>query len=400
MVRIKISKTLEQKIRLGYPWIFDYQVQNENIRGKTGDLAVVYDSKNRFLAIGLYDPESNIRLRILQILNPVNIDSNFFKERFDRAIQLRNFLPLEGTTGYRLINGENDGFPGLVLDRYESTVVLKLYTTAWIPYLDILIRLFKKQLSVDRCVLRQSRKVAESKVIPKKYSEGKLLFGSKINEPIYFKENGIGFEVDVISGQKTGFYLDQRDNRQKVRLLSKGKSVLNVFSYTGAFSVYAFAGGANSVLEIDSNPIALAASRKNIKLHFQNRNFLVDEFDQIKEDGFNALSKLELGKQRYDLVILDPPAFAKRKKQAKAALNAYKKLAQAGAKVTKKGGILFTASCSVHVQTDNFYKAVFSGIHSTGRGYKEIGRAGHAKDHPFTFREGEYLKGVFCKITE
>ena len=400
MVRIKISKTLEQKIRLGYPWIFDYQVQNENIRGKTGDLAVVYDSKNRFLAIGLYDPESNIRLRILQILNPVNIDSNFFKERFDRAIQLRNFLPLEGTTGYRLINGENDGFPGLVLDRYESTVVLKLYTTAWIPYLDILIRLFKKQLSVERCVLRQSRKVAESKIIPKKYSEGQLLFGSKISEPIYFKENGIGFEVDVISGQKTGFYLDQRDNRQKVRLLSKGKSVLNVFSYTGAFSVYAFAGGANSVLEIDSNPIALAASRKNIKLHFQNRKFLVDEFDQIKADGFDALSKLELGKQRYDLVILDPPAFAKRKKHAKAALNAYKTLAQAGAKVTKKGGILFTASCSVHVQTDNFYKAVFLGIHSTGRGYKEIGRAGHAKDHPFTFREGEYLKGVFCKITE
>ena len=385
MIRIKISKTLEQKIRLGYPWIFDYQVQNEKIGGKAGDLAVVYDSKNRFLAIGLYDPESKIRLRILKTLNPVAIDSNLFKERFDRAIQLRKFLSLEGTTGYRLINGENDGFPGLVLDRYESTIVLKLYTSAWIPYLDILIRLFKTQLSVERCVLRQSRKLTESKIISKKYSEGQLLFGSKISEPIYFKENGISFVVDVISGQKTGFYLDQRDNRQKIRLLSKGKSVLNVFSYTGAFSVYAFAGGANSVLEIDSNPIALAASRKNIRLYFQNRNFLSEEFDQIKADGFDALSNLGLGKKRYDLVILDPPAFARRKKQTKAALNAYKKLAQAGAKVTKSGGILFTASCSVHVQTDRFYEAVFSGIRSTGRGYKEIGRAGHAKDHPFTF---------------
>ena len=399
MVRIKISKTLEQKIRRGYPWVFHYQVQNEKVEGKPGDLAVVYDSKNQFLAIGLYDPESDIRLRVLQTSNPVDIDSIFFEERFNRALQLRAYLPGEGTTGYRVINGENDGFPGLVLDRYESTLVLKLYTSAWIPYLDILITLFKKKLSVERCVLRRSRKVAESKIISKKYSEGHLLFGDKITEPICFKENGIDFEVDVISGQKTGFYLDQRYNRQKVRLLSKGKSVLNVFSYTGAFSVYAFAGGASSVLEIDSNPIALAASRKNLRLHFTNRNFSVEEFSQMKTDGFDALSKLESDSQRYDLVILDPPAFAKRKKQTKTALNAYTKLAQAGAKVTKKGGILFAASCSVHVQTTNFYKAVFAGIHSARRGYEEISRTGHAKDHPLTFREGEYLKGVFCKIT-
>ena len=398
MVRIKISKTLEQKIRRGYPWVFHYQVQNEKVEGKPGDLAVVYDSKNRFLALGLYDPESDIRLRILQTFNPVDIDSNFFEERFNRALQLRESLPSEGTTGYRVINGENDGFPGLVLDRYENTMVLKLYTSAWVPYLDILTTLIKKKLSIEHCVLRRSRKVAESKVTSKKYNEGYLLFGDKITEPICFKENGINFEADVISGQKTGFYLDQRDNRQKIRLLSNGKSVLNVFSYTGAFSVYAFAGGASSVLEVDSNPIALAASRKNLRLHFQNRNFSAEEFSQMKADGFDALSKLESDSQRYDLVILDPPAFAKRKKQTKTALSAYTKLAQAGAKITKKGGILFAASCSVHVQPLDFYKAVFSGIHSARRGYEEISRTGHAKDHPFTFREGEYLKGVFCEI--
>lgn len=398
MVHIKISKTLEQKIRRGYPWVFHYQVQNEKIEGKPGDLAVVYDSKNQFLAIGLYDPESDIRFRVLQTSNPVSIDSGFFEERFNRAMQIRKCLSGEGTTGYRIINGENDGFPGLVLDRYESTAVLKLYTSAWIPYLDIFIRLFKKKLPVERCVLRCSRKVVKSKVISEKYSEGYLLFGDKVTEPIHFKENGIDFEVDVISGQKTGFYLDQRDNRQKIRLLSKGKSVLNVFSYTGAFSVYAFAGGATSVLEIDSNPIALAASKKNLELYFQNQNFSVEEFSQIKADGFDALSKLESGSQRYDLVILDPPAFAKRKKQTKAALHAYTKLAQAGAKLTKKGGILFAASCSVHIQTPNFYKTVFSGIYSAGRRYKEMSRTGHAKDHPITFSQGEYLKGIFCEI--
>jgi 23S rRNA (cytosine1962-C5)-methyltransferase len=399
MVRIKISKTLEQKIRRGYPWIFYYQIQNKKIEGELGDLAVVYDSKNIFLAIGLYDPESDIRLRILQTSQPVDISSNFFKNRLLSALELRKSMLADETTGYRIINGENDGFPGLVLDRYESTLVLKLYTAAWIPYLDILSDLFKKTLSVKRCVLRLSRKVAESKILSREYSEGDLLFGKKITEPIYFKENGINFQVDVISGQKTGFYLDQRDNRQKVRLLSKGKSVLNVFSYTGAFSVYAFSGGASSVLEIDSNPIALAASRKNLRTCFLNRNFSMEEFNQITGDAFGMLSKLEFSGQRYDLVILDPPAFAKRKKQKKVAMNSYSKLVQAGARVTKKGGILFSASCSVHVQTDNFYRAVFLGIRSAGRQYEEISRTGHAKDHPFTFSEGEYLKGVFCKIS-
>jgi 23S rRNA (cytosine1962-C5)-methyltransferase len=399
MIRIKISKTLEQKIRRGYPWVFHYQIQNEQIDGELGDLAVVYDSKNLFLAIGLYDPESDIRLRVLQTSKPVDIDSVFFEKRLLSSIQLRESLLDEGTTtAYRVINGENDGFPGLILDRYENTLVLKLYTYAWIPYLDILMVLFKKNFMVNRCVLRLSRKVAELKNISKKYREGVILFGCKITKPIYFKENGIDFQVDVISGQKTGFYLDQRENRQKIRLLSKGKSVLNVFSYTGAFSVYAFAGGASSVLEIDSNAIALAASRQNLRTYFGDRNFSMEEFDQMLGDGFDMLSKLESAGRQYDLVILDPPAFAKRKKQKKIALNSYKKLVQAGAKVTKRGGILFGASCSVHVQTDDFYKAVFSGIHSTGREYEEIGRTSHAKDHPFIFKEGEYLKGIFCKI--
>lgn len=398
MVRIKVSRTLEGRIRKGYPWIFHYQVQNGDIDGRPGDLAVVYDSKNRFLAIGLLDPESDICFRVLQTRNPVKIDSNFFAERFGAAIRLRGPLSGDNTTGYRIINGENDGFPGLVLDRYESTVVLKLYTSAWIPYLDILVPLFRNQLPVTRCVLRWSRKGAVSVGVSKKWGDGCILFGDTVGTPIRFKENGINFETDVLSGQKTGFFLDQRDNRQHIRLLSKGKSVLNVFSYTGAFSVYAFTGGARSVLEIDSNPIALAASKKNLKLNFPNRNFSLEEFRQVNMDGFDALSELKSDQKKFDLVILDPPAFARRNKQTKTALNAYAKLVEAGARVSAKDGILFAASCSVHVKAHNFYKAVFSGIQSAGREHKEIRRTGHAKDHPAIFAEGEYLKGVFCEI--
>ena len=232
MVKIKVSKTLEEKIRKGYPWIFHYQIQNGDLGGQPGDLAVVYDSKNRFLAVGLLDPESDIRFRVLQTLRPVKIDSDFFSKKLNIAIRIRKFLIGGGTTGYRIINGENDGFPGLVLDRYESTLVLKLYTSAWIPYLSTLVPLFKNQPSIERCVLRWSRKAAASKAVLKKWADGSILFGDPVRSSIRFKENKITFEANVISGQKTGFFLDQRDNRQSVRLLSDKRSVLTVFSYT------------------------------------------------------------------------------------------------------------------------------------------------------------------------
>ena len=335
----------------------------------------------------------------MQARNPIKIDKNFFAARLSAAIRLRELLLDIGTTGYRIINGENDGFPGLVLDRYASTAVLKLYTSAWIPYLETLVSLFRNQPPLKRCVLRWSRKAAESVVVSKKWCDGCILFGNSVGSTIRFQENGINFETDVLLGQKTGFFLDQRDNRQHIRLLSKGKSVLNVFSYTGAFSVYAFIGGAYSVLEIDSNSFALTASKENLRLNFPRRKFSVGEFRQIKADGFDALAELESNKQKFDLVILDPPAFARRNKQTKAALKAYAKLVEAGARVSAKGGILFAASCSVHVKAQNFYEAVFSGIQSSGRGYEEIRRTGHAKDHPVVFSQGEYLKGAFCRIT-
>ena len=235
---------------------------------------------------------------------------------------------------------------------------------------------------------------------PKKWNDGCVLFGDMVELPVRFKENKINFEVDVFLGQKTGFFLDQRDNRQHIRLLSKGKSVLNVFSYTGAFSVYAFVGGARSVLEIDSNSFALTAAKKNLRLNFPEKKFTSKEFRQIKADAFDGLSELDLRRQKFDVVILDPPAFARRKKQTKIALNAYIKLVEAGARVITGGGILFAASCSAQVKSQDFYKAVFLGIQSSGRKFEEIRRTGHGKDHPVVFSQGEYLKGVFCRIIE
>ena len=399
IIKLQISKTLQAKIMKGHPWVFDYQIQNTVPEGKPGDLGVIYNAKNKFLAIGFYDPFSDIRLRILQWGAPVDIDDAFFAHRLKKAIELRSALEGEGTSGYRIINGENDGFPGMVLDRYENTAVLKLYTTAWIPYLKTFLPLVEDHLPIERCVLRLSRNTQPHVEAISDYREGQVLFGPPLTSPVIFRENGLYFEVDVFKGQKTGFFLDQRENRQRIRTFSKNKSVLNVFSYTGGFSFYAFAGGCDSVLEIDSSPMALKTSRDRFELNFSNKKSKSEKLQQIQGDAFISLKQLLQRKESFDLVILDPPALAVRKKQKEKALATYRRLAESGARLTRPGGILFAASCSRNVSKKEFYEEVHSGVLQAGKVYEEIEQTGHALDHPVSFAEGEYLKGVYLKIS-
>lgn len=400
IIKLQVSKTLQAKIQKGHPWVFDYQIQNQTPEdGKPGDLGIIYTSKNKFLAIGFYDPSSEIRLRILQWGTPLSIDAKFFAGRLQKAIALRSFLEKQGTSGYRIINGENDGFPGMVLDRYEDTTVLKLYTAAWIPYLDGFLDSLAKTLPVQRCVLRLSRNCRKAVQETSSFREGQILFGPPLDSPVCFRENGLFFEVDVFEGQKTGFFLDQRENRQRIRSLAKDKSVLNVFSYTGGFSVYAFAGGCQSVWEIDSSELAMKTSRDTFELNFSATKSEAKEFQQIQGDAFTALRQLQDRKNSFDIVILDPPAFAVKKKQKPKALATYRRLAESGARLTRPGGLLFIASCSRQVTAEDFFREVFSGIQSAGKIYEEITRTGHAADHPIAFKEAEYLKGIYLKIS-
>lgn len=397
-VKIKISKKLQKKIRSGYPWIFYYQIQNRNIPGELGDIGVVYDSDNRFLAIGLYDPFSDIRLRVLQTKAQVELDNAFFQRQFRKALAPREHLPDQGTTGYRVLNGENDGFPGMVLDRYNDTVVMKLYTAAWFPHLEKVLPLIKETLSVERCVLLLSRHVQRTLPANYDFHNGQLLFGTELPGPVRFQENNLWFEADVVHGQKTGFYLDQRENRQRIGNMARGKTVLNVFSYTGGFSVYAFHGGCQSVVEIDSNRFALEAAKKNVQLNFPGERFSELSYRQLYGDAFKLFAELEKEKMTFDIVILDPPAFAKNTAHKKNALLAYTRLVKSGAKRTKDGGILFAASCSAPVNEREFYHAVDLGIKTAGKSYEELMRTGHAIDHPVSFKEGAYLKSIFCRI--
>ncbi|MBT3367309.1 MAG: class I SAM-dependent rRNA methyltransferase [Nitrospina sp.] len=396
MIKIEISKTLQGKIRNGYPWVFKYQVQNKIPEGKQEYLGVIYDHKNRFLAVGLWDPFSDLCFRVLNLGEPKEISREFFQKRLQAAIKIREDLKSQATTGYRVINGENDRFPGLVLDRYEDTLVLKLYTASWFPFLDELCELFQKEFKSQQVVLRLSRNVDKFSNDDSIYRDGQVLYGEGKSGWVQFKENGLNFIADVIEGQKTGFYLDQKDNRLRIREMSKGLSVLNVFSYSGGFSVYALAGGCNSIVEVDYNPFALKTSLRNLKLNFPEKTFPSENFIQRKGDAFQILAQLKSEKCYFDLVILDPPAFARKKKHKASALDAYTSLAKAGAQLTS--GVLYAASCSAHVPEKEFYDAVNLGIRSAGKKFKEIARTGHAQDHPATFPEAFYLKSAYIKI--
>ena len=284
----------------------------------------------------------------------------------------------------------------MVLDRYEDTLVLKLYTASWFPFLDELCELFQKEFKSQQVVLRLSRNVDKFSNDDSIYRDGQVLYGEGKSGWVQFKENGLNFIADVIEGQKTGFYLDQKDNRLRIREMSKGLSVLNVFSYSGGFSVYALAGGCNSIVEVDYNPFALKTSLRNLKLNFPEKTFPSENFIQRKGDAFQILAQLKSEKCYFDLVILDPPAFARKKKHKASALDAYTSLAKAGAQLTS--GVLYAASCSAHVPEKEFYDAVNLGIRSAGKKFKEIARTGHAQDHPATFPEAFYLKSAYIKI--
>ncbi len=396
MIKIQISRTLQGRIRKGYPWVFNYQLQNPTPAESVGNLGVIYDHGNRLLAVGLWDPDEDICFRVLSLGKPTKINKCFFLERLQSAKEIRSALEGQGTTGYRVLNGENDGFPGLVLDRYEDTLVIKLYTKSWFPFLEELCELFQKEFSCRQVVLRLARNVGKSLSTSTLYRDGQVLYGHENSGWVQFRENGLNFMADVIEGQKTGFFLDQRNNRLKIKEMAKGQTVLNVFSYSGGFSVYAFAGGCKSVVEVDSNPFALKTSLQNLRLNFPEKTFSGDKFIQYEGDAFRILARLKSEKRFFDMVILDPPAFARKKKHKSMALDAYATLAKAGAMLTSR--VLFAASCSAHVPADEFYSAVHSGLRSAGKKNEEIERTGHAEDHPAIFMEACYLKSIYMQI--
>ena len=397
-IAIHVTPAAERSLRAGHPWLFENSIEKQNREGQAGDIAVIFDKKRRFLAVGLYDPDSPIRVKILHHKTSVTIGRNFFTERLQAAANIRAHLPAQGTTGYRLVHGENDSLPGLVIDRYGDVLVLKLYSAAWFAHLQDVLATLADVHPAQTIVLRLSRTVQESETYG--LTDGMVIQGELSTSQVTFTENHLHFVADVIHGHKTGFFFDQRENRQRVMGLSSGKNVLDVFSYNGGFSLYAAAGGANSVLSVDISEPALRDARQLFELNANNPQVAQCQHEILAADAFAAMQQLVADGQQFELVVVDPPSFANKESQRDDALRAYRKLTELALPLVTKGGTLVIASCSSRIMPDEFFASVKNAAVRNRYNLQEIEHTSHSVDHPLreSFPEGRYLKCLYAQV--
>jgi len=394
-VAVRVTPDALRQVRGGHPWVFDRSVTSVSHDGAPGDLAVVFDGSRRFVAIGLYDPTSPIRVRVLYHGAPATIDDGWWRDRLRIAFAHRRALGDDGrTNAYRLVHGENDGFPGLIVDRYDATLVVKAYSTAWLAHMRAVVGALDELASPDRVVLRLGRAAR----IEAPHLDGVALVGELPAEPVPFLEHGLSFEADVVHGQKTGHFLDQRDNRARVGRLSRDKRVLDVFACTGGFSVHAAAGGAVAVTSVDQSAPALATARRNMVRNVDRPAVRACHHDTVTGDAFDVLEGLVRRGERFDVVVVDPPSFASRRASVPAALHAYGRLAGLAVRVTEHGGVVVQMSCSSRISAEELETSVQRAARGAGRPLDVFERTGQPLDHPIGFPEGAYLKAVYAHV--
>jgi 23S rRNA (cytosine1962-C5)-methyltransferase len=394
MQKLTLKKGREKAILRHHPWIFSGAIQSLSGESGLGETIAVEDSNGQFLAWAAYSPKSQIRARIWSWDEDQQINLEFFHHRLLAAIKRRkNWINPGQTTAYRLFHAESDGLPGLIVDRYNDILVIQILSAG--------IELWRDQILDVLIDLLDPKGIYERSDVAVRELEGLTqrtgsLYGSIPNRAILIKENGIKFKVDLVSGQKTAFYLDQRDNRQFSRDIAKGKSVLNCFAYTGGFSAYVLLGGADSVLSIDSSEEANHLAKENIFINDAS----LDHCDWITGDVFEELRTLRDQGKQFDLVILDPPKFAPTASQAKQAARGYKDINLYGFKLLRPGGILMTFSCSGGIDAGFFQKIVADAALDAGVDAQILYRLGQAPDHPtlLAFPEGTYLKGLVIEV--
>lgn len=390
MIHITLRHGKEQSAKRLHPWIFSGAIAKMSGTPDEGDLVKVYSADGKFLAIGHYQ-KSSIAVRILSF-NDIAIDQNFWNERIASAYNYRKQLGLVNnseTNCYRLVHGEGDNLSGLVIDYYNGTAVVQCHSVGMFKNLDCIANALQQTMGEQLTAIYNK---SESTLPFKAGIENKdgLLWGEIKTENAL--EYGNSFFIDWIQGQKTGFFIDQRENRKLVEHYAKGKSVLNTFCYTGGFSVYALRGGAKKVVSVDCSARAIELTDKTVAMNFPDA-----EHTSVVSDTFKYLDN---NKDEFDLIILDPPAFAKHGKVLNNALQGYKRLNMKAIEQIKKGGILFTFSCSQAVSKEEFRKSVFAAAANTKRNVRILHQLTQPADHPISIYhpEGEYLKGLVLQI--
>jgi 23S rRNA (cytosine1962-C5)-methyltransferase len=385
---IQLKKGREKSLRRRHPWIFSGAV--EKASGKAGDTVDVLDATGKFLARAAYSPKSQIRARVWTFDPKEEVDAGFFRGRIQKAIALREALPAaRHTNALRLVNGESDGLPGLVVDRYADVLVAQFLAAGVERWRDTILDLLM-ELSGSAALYERSD--AEVRKLEGLEARTGFARGNRNAARCPIIEYGLNFRVDVEQGQKTGFFLDQRENRHRVRALAAGREVLDGFCYTGGFSIAALAGGAKRVSAIESSAPALEVAKENLAANPLDSS----KIDFVQADVFSKLRELRDRNAKFDLVVLDPPKFAPSAAQVKKAARAYKDINLWALKLLAPGGLLATFSCSGGVSSELFQSIVAGAALDAGADAKIIERFGAAADHPVAleFPEGEYLKGL------
>lgn len=392
MKKIILHKGKEKSLLRFHPWIFSGAVAKVDRNLQNGDMVEVYDHFGNYLATGHFH-DNSIAVRVFSFTQ-VEPTYEFWRSKIANALQFRRTLGLinnSETTMFRLINGEGDGMPGLIIDVYDGHAVLQFHSYGMFLLKDTFVQILRELIPDVKSIYNKSGLTLTEGDDSK--SEDELLYGELT--PIIGKENGISFNIDIPGGQKTGFFLDQRDSRRMVGELSKGHRVLNMFCYSGGFSTYALRGGAEHVDSVDISRKAIELTDANIALLGEDA---VRRHSSYCEDVFKFLENMP--DQAYDLIVLDPPAFAKHHRVKEQGIKGYRNINRKAMEKLRPGGLLFTFSCSQAINIDDFKTIAFSAAALENKSVRIVHQMQHATDHPVNIYhpEGDYLKGLLLEI--
>ena len=391
--RLFVQAGREKSLQRRHPWIFSGAVERIEGTPANGDTVQVCDVQGGFLAWAAYNPQSQICARVWSWQGEEKIDADFMRRKISNALNARKDLKLnQHSNGMRLIHGESDNLPGLIVDQYAEVLVVQLGSAGAERWRETIADVLQ-ELCKPVCIYERSD--SDGRVLEGLTIRNEILRG-KLPDQLSITENGIRIALDVAAGQKTGFYLDQRDNRKLIGELAEGRDVLNCFCYTGGFSLYALRGGAKSVLSIDSSAEALQLAQRNVELNGLDAT----RAEWQDKDVFEALRKLRDANKKFDLIVLDPPKFAPTAAFAEKAARAYKDINLLGFKLLRPGGILATFSCSGGISDDLFQKIIAGAALDAGVDAQIVHKVHAAADHPvlLSFPEGFYLKGLVLRV--
>lgn len=388
--KITLRKNKEKSVKRYHPWIYSGAVQNLPDDLFDGEIVEVYDCDEKFLAIGHYQPES-IAVRILSF-EKQEINQEFWNNKIKKAIDFRKslgFFDNDETNAFRLINGEGDDLPGLIADFYNGLVVVQCFSAGMYFQLSEIVEALKQNIPDLKTIYNKSFTKLPRNFKNKK--EDGFLWGT-IENPVQIKENNLNFSVNFIEGQKSGFFIDQRCNRNLLGQFAKDKTVANLYGYTGGFSVYAAKNGAKKVINVDSSEKALITAEDNYKL-----NNVEEKIENIESDVAKFLDETT---EKFDVIVLDPPAFSKNHKHRDKAMRAYKKINSKALDKINSGGFLFTFSCSKAITANDLRQSIFVAAASSGKNIKIVHQLHQSSDHPISIfhPESEHLKGFVLQV--